>query len=1724
MSHRRVWLVLLLSTLALAGRLAAQIGPLAPGGPEVTPDGGTVSVTRYSFGNTATFAVLNNSAITRTFTLTCSATSAVTCESVTPASLTLLAGESDGASVKFSAGNATKQRLVLTASGSGVDTGYVSVSMVAPVGVSVTPDLAPVQRTANTTGHSQVFTITNTSGVSKTYTLTHGSLGNVTTTGITPGSLTLAAAAADTAIVTYNVGSMGTGKVILTATATGAKDQGSAAVTITNSAPTVTLVVPTGTSRAVVRTRQPILRATFLRASDPLDTAATVLTWRGENVTALARQSRGLVEWEVDSTRWLAVGDSALAAVTACTINGPCTTVTRWVVLPNDQTPVMGFTGVPMEALGSGFNAPFGPGLGVSGADVEAGFSIPSYVSLGTPRSAGLAYSTRQSYPRALVPVDLELPWPAGTPDQIAIRLFDGAVKLDSLVLGSPTCATGAVKRCRVVLQGDFAASTFSAPTRKWLTVEAAVTSGATVKTSTDSVEVVLVDRRTTRYGSGWWPAGVLQLAAGGADRVLVGASGTATVYRGNGDSLYIAPPGNYTVLKKTATGWELAPRGSLAKLVFDATGRLVASVDQNSNRDSVTYSGSTDQVTAFIDPVGRSITLTYVSGKLTTFTDPGGRQSTVTINGTTNQLTADSSSSPDNRGDRTTFVYRTYPGTQTVVLLTRIGVILDTTIVTYDSAFTRRPTRVRLPQVADEMGTTVNPVINYTAYERQGFGSLRSLDSVYVELKDPRNNWTRSLLNRWGQARKTWDALGLITKSEFDPDGMVRWSEGKNGDSSRVYRDYDALRRLARSWITRGGDMLRLDSLVYDSNHRVVKRIDARGKVDSLTYDSRGNLTETRDAAGNVTRMTYRASDGLVTSTQAPGETASTLFSYETTWKNLWQVTDPAGTVLVTNAYDNLGRVITADRKLRVKKTSTTTQWQWRRVLSYYNAAGQTDSTILIRTADCADPCTTPTWPSRPFPTSQAQWVKWSFDRAGRDSIRTNSQGTKMWSLYDRLGRVVSRRPWTDSVAVVDSFAYDVAGNLKTALTRRGDQLTVNYDSRNRDTLTVIPGVGTLRRSFTGPQDQLTRLWYDTPTDSIGGINGELRWGFDSRGRLRADTSYTGSTARATSYTYDTYERPSTISDPLGTWTTRYETSRGYADTLLTPFADSLTYTYDARLRVIGPTIRSSGQLQTVTPKWTVTGGLDSLVHTVGATSVGRYARKSVDEPSQPTVGPAWEDRAGLWIDSLTYDGWERVTQWDQVLTSGGSVSEAYTFDRNGNLSTGAAAGNESYHAKTDRLLSRTDAGQTRTYAYDRAGNVVSTTRAGVTTTYGYDALDRLVSVRQGTTLIARYAYDVLGRRIAKRVYSTATGGTAAYLRFAYHGDQVAFEADSGGPMGLRYTWGLGTDDLVGVRDAAGTQYYAVQDKLGSVRALYRRDGAWQMNQTFAAYGALVRRDTTAAGPSVRYGWTGREYDAETGWYYLRARYYDPGQRRFVQEDPIGLAGGANLYAYVNGQVFDRRDPDGLYMTEVLSGNGGVGGDDPQHLPDLESWTRRRSVNGWRVGNGFGFAPLPGTSGGSGGFMGGLKAGGGGGSAGRPPCDILKNPNCNAVVPTPQAKQPEPRRTVGQCVAENTAPVRQEAVAWAGVVAADAVIALRGTGVLARAQGNAIISQAFGAGESSAFAMRAGVASIPAGQSFLATGGGLITASSYLAVTVGGLALGYFPASLVICGLNPEY
>ncbi|ECI6492908.1 RHS repeat protein, partial [Salmonella enterica subsp. enterica] len=67
-----------------------------------------------------------------------------------------------------------------------------------------------------------------------------------------------------------------------------------------------------------------------------------------------------------------------------------------------------------------------------------------------------------------------------------------------------------------------------------------------------------------------------------------------------------------------------------------------------------------------------------------------------------------------------------------------------------------------------------------------------------------------------------------------------------------------------------------------------------------------------------------------------------------------------------------------------------------------------------------------------------------------------------------------------------------------------------------------------------------------------------------------------------------------------------------------------------------------------------------------------------------------------------------------------------------------------------------------------------------------------------------------------------------------------------------------------------------------------------------------------------------GQQYDEESGLYYNRHRYYNPGQGRYITQDPIGLAGGWNLYQYPLNPI-QFTDSLGLCVEDLCIIEGGI-------------------------------------------------------------------------------------------------------------------------------------------------------------------------------------------------------
>jgi RHS repeat-associated protein len=104
---------------------------------------------------------------------------------------------------------------------------------------------------------------------------------------------------------------------------------------------------------------------------------------------------------------------------------------------------------------------------------------------------------------------------------------------------------------------------------------------------------------------------------------------------------------------------------------------------------------------------------------------------------------------------------------------------------------------------------------------------------------------------------------------------------------------------------------------------------------------------------------------------------------------------------------------------------------------------------------------------------------------------------------------------------------------------------------------------------------------------------------------------------------------------------------------------------------------------------------------------------------------------------------------------------------------------------------------------------------------------------------------------------------------------------------------------------------YYFIDDHLGTPQIVTDDTGAvvWK-----AAYRPFGVADIAVDKITNNLRFAGQYYDAETGLHYNYHRYYDPSTGRYLTPDPIGLAGGINLYAYAGLNPINAFDPFGLY------------------------------------------------------------------------------------------------------------------------------------------------------------------------------------------------------------------
>jgi RHS repeat-associated protein len=390
----------------------------------------------------------------------------------------------------------------------------------------------------------------------------------------------------------------------------------------------------------------------------------------------------------------------------------------------------------------------------------------------------------------------------------------------------------------------------------------------------------------------------------------------------------------------------------------------------------------------------------------------------------------------------------------------------------------------------------------------------------------------------------------------------------------------------------------------------------------------------------------------------------------------------------------------------------------------------------------------------------------------------------------------------------------------------------------------------------------------------------------YDALGRRTGLTDGTGTT----SVTHDALGRITGITAPdTGSIGYAYN-GRGQRTGLTYPDGTTVTYTYhaDGQMHQV-----LQGGTPLATYAYDSAGRRDTLTRANGAVTAFAYDNADRLTDLQTTVGVTTTSRFQYSLDRMgqrtavtetlttqtrtitsTYDGLQRLT--------GAAETPGTTYEYRYDL-----AGNRTEVRENDALvadLRYNDANQVIGWSYDAAGNLLS----DGTSTRSYNALNRLVVhdsasyayngdgvlVSDGTTT---YAQD-----LAAPLSQVLSDGTATYL---YGHDRLRAQ---GGP------WYVG-------------------DALGSVRQTLDDAGGVLGSVQYDPWGVPT------AGTPQPFGFTGELHSA--GQVYLRARWYAPGQGRFVSEDPfVGfpeMPYSLHAYQYAYSNPVRWTDPSGEYVCD---------------------------------------------------------------------------------------------------------------------------------------------------------------------------------------------------------------
>ena len=709
-------------------------------------------------------------------------------------------------------------------------------------------------------------------------------------------------------------------------------------------------------------------------------------------------------------------------------------------------------------------------------------------------------------------------------------------------------------------------------------------------------------------------------------------------------------------------------------------------------------------------------------------------------------------------------------------------------------------------------------------------------------------------------------------------------------------------------------------------------------GAKHTLGYDASNNLQE--DTLAGLTNYTYHNGSGSPT-------TSMTREGY-------------SGDYLKSqNVYDSTGRFRTLAIDANGVQTGYTYDDTTLQLTSVHSAGGATQTYTYQSGRDRVSQTAIDQTAALTYRYDRAQLtdlIRKAFPQAADASGNNVNPFWQHYLLgYDAFGNMTrvqvcasstEREGYTAPVTLA-SYTYEGNvnnGRLATMAYGNGDSVSYTYDAFDRQRTAAYNDGTTYHYDYSGDND-LARQYV---TDGSGAVTEQYSYQYDSLGRLIHSRQSTGggTLVQLTQHMYDNANRLTSQSWQFG------------GDT----FRQSYTYTgQNSDGKQVDGTI--SAITTTIPDQLAITSKYEY-------NDLRQLEKKTVTVPDQNGTQTKVYDRTYTYAVIAEDDGcnWMGTRLASTGYTFGSSSrSFTYTYDDAGNIKSVMASDSAGMLYDYDglgQLVKETPIGLTMyavTYAYDTAGNIRSITRGGTTfKSFGYTNPswpDLLTSVtangttkdvlyegqsqtsdlpssgnpvtyyngrdyhfdwskgRQLTEAVVggqtvKYAYDMAGVRSSKQVgdttytYTTLSGKV---MRQQWGNKSLEFVYDDGNqPFAMIYKHG-----------SEAELYYYLVNAQGDVAAILDSSGTMVASYNYDAWGSctVYNSSDAAIGDLNPLRYRGYYYDAETGFYYLQSRYYDPAICRFINADgQLSITDfiDSNLFAYCGNDPVNRTDPTG--------------------------------------------------------------------------------------------------------------------------------------------------------------------------------------------------------------------